>query len=123
MVYLSGHINTTQDSGGNITKTYGVGSGTTIVLLGLVMIVVVVYLPYYLNDTYYQPIAPQSRVVLVRANTPVVQGILVKDFDSKAGVSASTTKDATPAKHLGTATRPDLSYLLSGEAAPTRLRY
>jgi hypothetical protein len=108
-MYAAGHTNTTGDRGDDHTTTYGTGSAVAVVIVGFLLIFVVLYVPYYLDDTYYQPLAARARVVLVRADTPVVQGVLVEEGPAKTGAGVAVV--LTPGGQLVDAQRPDLSRL------------
>lgn len=101
VMYAASHTNTTGDGSNDHTTTYGTGSAVAVMIVGFLLIFVVLYVPYYLDDTYYQPLAARARVMLVRADTPVVQGVLVEEEPAKTGASGQ----------LVDAQRPDLSRL------------
>lgn len=101
MTILVGHTNGT-DGGQEHDTTYGSGMAIVIVLLGMVAIGLVLTTPYFLGDSYYTPLSVSrkpTQVVLVRADTPVVQGKPV----ATPGGTLVTTVEVPPT--------PDLSCL------------
>ena len=69
-----GHTNGT-DTGDDHTTDYGAGTAMVIVVLGFLLIGVTLATPWFLDDAYYTPLNRRTQqVVLVRADTPIVQG-------------------------------------------------
>jgi hypothetical protein len=128
MTYGVSHSNDT-DTGDDHTTDYGSGTALVVVLLGLVLLSVVMAAPYFYSDSWYQPLSygsaqQQQRVVLVRADIPVLQGkpvnttpkpllLTYKQAAKATSVSVVSTPGNTLVGTVEMRLTPDLSCLKS----------
>ena len=110
MTLSVGLTNGTDTGDDDHTTNYGSGTAFVIVLLGLLLIGMVISAPWFLGDEYYTPLSMYPRkqqVILVRADTPIVQS-------GKAAPAAATpvaTSGGTLVGVVEVQTTPDLSCL------------
>ena len=104
-----GHTNGTDPT--DHETNYGAGTAFVIVLLGLLLIGMIISAPWFLGEEYYTPLSMYPRkqqVILVRADTPVVQG-----GKAAPAAAAMATPGGTLVATVEMKATPDLSCLKS----------
>jgi hypothetical protein len=109
MTTLVGHTNGTDPH--DHETNYGTGTAVVIIVLGFLLIGMTVATPYFTSDTYYTPLGRRpQQVVLVRADTPIVQGTPVA---GNATQSVTASPGGTLVGTVEMSATPDLSCLKS----------